>query len=131
MRRPLAPALLLALFLALPAPCAADSDALAGEWTITGRDAVDPAGITAYSGWATLTRHGEAYILEELVDGVRYQGVGLFDPKTGVLSLSFQNLEDQETGVAQFRLDQGVLEGRWVNLSAPEEPGLETWRRDK
>ncbi|MCK9239426.1 hypothetical protein [Desulfocurvus sp.] len=122
-------ALLLAAALAwLPAPARAQGPDLAGGYAITG---TDPDGGAAYHGSAELTRQGAAYLFEAEIGGESFSGLGLHDPETGVLALSFLDGGGPGgLGVTLLRVQGSTLRGQWISRAQPgASPGVEVWTR--
>ncbi len=117
---------LLCLILALAAtPALAADGPPVGEYRVSGSDA-DGGG--KYEGTLLLTRTGDIYTFEGLVDGQDYQGTGLYDRPSQVLGLFFQGADQDEQGLTVLRWNGTILKGRWIYLNNPEgDLGTEEW----
>lgn len=122
----------LLFFLLFAAPVAAASaPSLEGLWDVTGWEPGGAAsGEPTYTGQVALSKRGEGYFFEGVLDGGEYFGVGLFDPKSATLSLVFQGPSGEDSGLTVLRLEGGKLEGRWIYLADDEGlTGREVWAR--
>jgi hypothetical protein len=128
--RPALPLLVAALMLVVASgviPTRADDhSALAGRWTAKGQD---PGEGQTYAGTVLLTVKGDSLLYQGEMHGETYRGVGIWDPATGTLALDFVEKGTSRHGVAQFVLEEGVLNGRWVFSDAPGDLGPEVWTR--
>lgn len=96
-----------------------------GVYNVSGND---PAGLAPYKGNATLIRHGSGYVFQGVIDDMHYEGVGLFDPRAGTLSLSFRGQEQGDMGVTLLRVEGDSLRGGWLYMDDPEGgSGVEFW----
>lgn len=119
------------LFLTSPGLVCAQGANLAGEYTVTGWDpGRDTGDLPDYKGWVELKSWGDAWKYRGFMDGHSYVGVGLFDPATATLSLSFSSEDGAETGLTVLTVSEDGLMGRWVFSGVDDgSPGREKWTR--
>ena len=129
LRAALALALLLTL---LPAAALAQADPVAGAYAVTGWEpGAEQSKENAYTGTAEIRALGDGYTFSADMDGSGYEGVGIYDPQTGVLSLGFHSLDGVERGVTTLGVNAaGDLEGPWMPDSGDGTLGYEVWRRN-
>lgn len=98
------------------------AQALEGRYRIEGQNSGQAQ---VYQGEAVVRRTGEAYSLVWQIGSSRQIGTGL---RTGsILSVAFQTVGGQGSGVASFETDgERIVGGRWTLIGA-QATGLERW----
>jgi len=123
---------LLPLLIVFALATAVAADPLAGVWDVRGwepghRATAEPD----YVGQARLVQRGEGYYFSGQMDGESYEGVGLFDPASGVFSVMFEAEGGKARGATALKLQpDGVMRGQWVYFHDRQgKLGAEVWTR--
>lgn len=120
-------ALVLTLAAILPQDAAAEPDIVAGDYAVTG---FDPYASAEYQGTMSLVRNGSHWRYRGQFGSTIYDGIALFDPRTGSLALQYKARPDGRDGVGLYTPTPDGFTGTWTFVDDPDGfVGSESWTK--
>jgi hypothetical protein len=75
---------------------------------------VDTAGKESYTGTVSIKSVGNVCVMEWLIGGQVFSGIGAYNPSNKIFNVSYANLKEGWFGLVWYLDNGNTLEGKWV-----------------